>query len=136
MGTFKLRNISFVPYGRVHFRDKTIMLLIFRFADDIELMTGTRPGIYWLICWKYLSPLAMLLILISSFFELATEGSGYDAWIRSEGDTVRKTWPIWAVVLVLVLVLASVLWIPGLAICRLVTISYTFIMIFICLIAL
>lgn len=102
------------------------MLLIFRFADDIELMTGTRPGIYWLICWKYLSPLAMLLILISSFFELATEGSGYDAWIRSEGDTVRKTWPIWAVLLVLVLVLASVLWIPGLAICRLVLITYKF----------
>lgn len=83
-------------------------------------MTGTRPGIYWLICWKYLSPLAMLSILISSFVELATEGSGYDAWIRSAGDTERKTWPVWAVLLVLVLVLASVLWIPVVAIARLV----------------
>ncbi|XP_038223563.1 sodium-dependent neutral amino acid transporter B(0)AT3 [Zerene cesonia] len=89
-----------------------------RFADDIESMTGQRPGIYWLICWKYLSPLAMISILISSFAELAVEGSGYDAWISSEGDTIRKPWPIWAILLVLVLVLASVLWIPGLAICR------------------
>ncbi|KAF9408960.1 hypothetical protein HW555_011536 [Spodoptera exigua] len=89
-----------------------------RFADDIQLMTGTRPGIYWLICWKYLSPLAMLSILISSFVELATEGSGYDAWIKSIGDTERKTWPVWAVLLVLVLILASVLWIPVVAIAR------------------
>ncbi|KAJ2943555.1 hypothetical protein O0L34_g16663 [Tuta absoluta] len=81
-------------------------------------MTGQRPGIYWMICWKYLSPLAMLMILISSFVELATDGSGYDAWIRSEGDTVKKQWPLWAVFLVLVLVLASVLWIPAVAIAR------------------
>ena len=83
-------------------------------------MTGQRPGIYWLICWKYLSPLAMLSILVSSFWELATEGSAYDAWIKSIGDTERKPWPVWAVLLVLVLILASVLWIPVLAICRLV----------------
>ncbi|XP_034831380.1 sodium-dependent neutral amino acid transporter B(0)AT3 [Maniola hyperantus] len=89
-----------------------------RFADDIELMTGQRPGIYWMICWKYLSPLAMLSILVSSFVELAMEGSSYEAWIGSEGDTVKKPWPIWAVLLVLVLILASVLWIPGLAIFR------------------
>ncbi|KAL0822223.1 hypothetical protein ABMA28_004353 [Loxostege sticticalis] len=89
-----------------------------RFADDIELMTGQRPGIYWLICWKYLSPLAMLSILVSSFVDLAMEGSGYEAWMKNEGVTEKKPWPIWAVMLVLVLVLSSVLWIPGLAICR------------------
>ncbi|GBP08718.1 Sodium-dependent neutral amino acid transporter B(0)AT3 [Eumeta japonica] len=89
-----------------------------RFADDIELMTGQRPGIYWLICWKYLSPLAMISILVSSFIELAVDGSHYDAWISSEGDTQPKPWPLWAVLLVLVLVLSSVLWIPGVAICR------------------
>lgn len=81
-------------------------------------MTGTRPGIYWLICWKYLSPLAMLLILISSFVDLAMEGSGYEAWIKSIGDTEKKPWPVWAVVLVVALILASVLWIPALAIFR------------------
>lgn len=81
-------------------------------------MTGQRPGIYWLICWKYLSPLAMISILISSFIELAVGGSGYQAWIASAGDTETKAWPVWAVMLVLVLILSSVLWIPGVAILR------------------
>ncbi|XP_037973309.2 sodium-dependent neutral amino acid transporter B(0)AT3 [Plutella xylostella] len=89
-----------------------------RFADDIELMTGQRPGIYWLICWKYLSPLAMISILVASFIEIAVDGSGYDAWIPSEGDTEKKSWPAWSVILMLVLILASVLWIPGVAIAR------------------
>ncbi|XP_067004246.1 sodium-dependent neutral amino acid transporter B(0)AT3 isoform X1 [Anabrus simplex] len=89
-----------------------------RFADDIELMTGKRPGLYWLICWKYLSPLAMLSILVASFVEIALEGSGYPAWVSSKGVTERHEWPVWALVLIAVLILVSVLWIPVVAICR------------------
>ncbi|XP_017779770.1 PREDICTED: sodium-dependent neutral amino acid transporter B(0)AT3 isoform X2 [Nicrophorus vespilloides] len=90
-----------------------------RFADDIEMMTGSRPGLYWLICWKYLSPLAMISILIASFVEIAVDGSGYDAWVASLGITERHGWPTWAIVLIIFLVCASILWIPGIAICRL-----------------
>ncbi|KAI4501707.1 hypothetical protein M0802_003042 [Mischocyttarus mexicanus] len=89
-----------------------------RFADDIELMTGNRPGLYWLICWKYLSPLAMLSILIASFIEIIVEGSGYPAWVSSLGTTERREWPVWALILIGILILASVLWIPVVAICR------------------
>lgn len=35
-----------------------------RFADDIEFMTGQRPWKFWMFCWKYLSPFAVLVILI------------------------------------------------------------------------
>lgn len=94
-----------------------------RFADDIELMTGNRPGLYWLICWKYLSPLAMLSILVASFVEIFFEGSGYPAWVASKGVTERHEWPIWALVLIAILILTSVLWIPAVAICRLALIS-------------
>uniref|UniRef100_A0A6P7FYL8 Transporter n=1 Tax=Diabrotica virgifera virgifera TaxID=50390 RepID=A0A6P7FYL8_DIAVI len=90
-----------------------------RFADDIEMMTGTRPGLYWLICWKYLSPLAMLSILVASFIEIAVDGTGYAAWVAARGETERHPWPLWAILLITVLVLASVLWIPGVAIARL-----------------
>ncbi|CAH1367199.1 unnamed protein product [Tenebrio molitor] len=90
-----------------------------RFADDIEMMTGQRPGLYWLICWKYLSPLAMLSILVASFVEIAVDGSGYAAWVPSKGDTVKHEWPTWSVVLILVLVFSSIAWIPGAAIARL-----------------
>ncbi|XP_059468506.1 sodium-dependent neutral amino acid transporter B(0)AT3 [Neocloeon triangulifer] len=89
-----------------------------RFADDIEKMTGHRPGMYWLICWKYLSPLAMISILVASFLQIALDGSGYDAWVFSEGTTERHNWPTWSIVLILTLILASVLWIPVVAICR------------------
>nr|CAD7392186.1 unnamed protein product [Timema cristinae] len=66
-----------------------------KFADDIELMTGKRPGLYWLICWKYLSPLAMLSILVASIVEIAMDGSGYPAWVASKGTSERHEWPVW-----------------------------------------
>ncbi|KAJ8877946.1 hypothetical protein PR048_022409 [Dryococelus australis] len=96
-----------------------------RFADDIELMTGKRPGLYWLICWKYLSPLAMISILVASFVEIAMEGSGYPAWVASKGETERHEWPVWALVLIAFLVLISVLWIPAVAICSITDIITT-----------
>lgn len=90
-----------------------------RFADDIELMTGNRPGLYWLICWKYLSPLAMLSILFASFIEIVYKGSGYQAWVATKGVTERLDWPTWGLVLSAILILASVLWIPAIALFRL-----------------
>lgn len=90
----------------------------FRFADDIEMMTGQRPGLYWLLCWKYLSPLAMMSILVASFIEIAVDGSKYDAWVASKGETEKHDWPIWSVILILVLVFSSIAWIPGTAIAR------------------
>jgi solute carrier family 6 amino acid/orphan transporter-like 15/16/17/18/20 len=92
--------------------------LYFRFADDIEQIVGRRPGLYWLIYWKYLSPLAMLMILFASVWELVVDGSGYPAWVASTGETRRLEWPPWALVLISFLVLISVIWIPLVAICR------------------
>lgn len=82
------------------------------------MMTGQRPGLYWLVCWKYLSPLAMISILVASFVQIFIEGSGYQAWVPSKGKTVLHEWPLWAVFLIVALILASVLWIPGIAIAR------------------
>ncbi|XP_066908674.1 sodium-dependent neutral amino acid transporter B(0)AT3 [Halyomorpha halys] len=90
-----------------------------RFADDIELMTGSRPGLYWLICWKYLSPLAMSLILAASIADLFMYGSTYPAWAADLGETVPHEWPLWAILLACLLVTVAVIWIPLVAICRL-----------------
>ncbi|KAJ9595050.1 hypothetical protein L9F63_013647, partial [Diploptera punctata] len=125
---YGLKRITMVEYNII-FNLKLNLIVIFsykssmydeyfRFADDIELMTGRRPGLYWLICWKYLSPLAMLSILVASFVEIAVEGSGYPAWVASKGITERHEWPLWALILIAVLILISVLWIPVVAICR------------------
>ncbi len=39
-------------------------------------MTGRKPSIYWLICWKYISPIAMVVILVASFVQMAVSGAG------------------------------------------------------------
>ncbi|XP_055585595.1 sodium-dependent neutral amino acid transporter B(0)AT3 isoform X2 [Uranotaenia lowii] len=90
-----------------------------RFADDIELMTGSRPGLYWMLCWKYISPIAMITILTASFVELASKGSSYPGWNMLTGTTDSLEWPHWCIVVAILLVMVSILWIPGIAICRL-----------------
>ena len=32
-----------------------------RFCDDVELMIGSRPSLFWRVCWKFISP-AFLLV--------------------------------------------------------------------------
>lgn len=31
------------------------------FARDIEKMIGQKPGLFWRICWKYISPVFILV---------------------------------------------------------------------------
>lgn len=81
-------------------------------------MVGSRPSLYWQICWKYLSPLAMILILVASFVDIIVKGSGYPAWVPEKGETERHEWPGWAIFLILFLISVSILWIPGIAILR------------------
>lgn len=82
------------------------------------MMTGSRPALYWMICWKYISPAAMVTILIASFVELSSSGSNYPAWIAEKGLTVPKEWPHWCIVAAIFLILVSVIWIPVVAIAR------------------
>lgn len=89
-----------------------------RFADDIEMMTGSRPALYWMICWKYLSPIAMITILVASFVELLSSGSSYPAWVAEKGLTELREWPHWCSVTAVLLILVSVIWIPVVAITR------------------
>ncbi|XP_031432787.2 sodium-dependent dopamine transporter [Clupea harengus] len=38
-----------------------------RFSDDIQEMIGQRPGLYWRMCWKYVSPCFLLFMVVVSF---------------------------------------------------------------------
>lgn len=82
------------------------------------MMTGSRPALYWMICWKYISPAAMVTILLASFMELASSGSNYPAWVASKGITESREWPHWCIVLAIFLIVVSVIWIPVIAIAR------------------
>ena len=81
-------------------------------------MTGSKPSLYWMICWKYISPFAMLLILTASFIQLIVNGAGYDAWISELGGTISKPWPWWAVIMIVFLIGISVFWIPIVALLK------------------
>ena len=54
-----------------------------RFADDIEDITGKRPLIGWMICWKYISSLVLFVLLIATFVDLS-KGAGYSMFVGCE----------------------------------------------------
>lgn len=90
-----------------------------RFADDIEFMTGKRPWIGWMICWKYISPLALLIVLIALIVQQSQSPPTYSQFVGciqdpfadkgSETWTQATEYPGWAVFIIVVIVLASTL---------------------------
>lgn len=82
------------------------------------MMTGSKPGLYWMICWKYISPMAMMAILVASIVQMAVAGAGYPAWDSSIGESVKKDWPLWSKLLAGLLIGLSVLWIPVVALLK------------------
>lgn len=78
---------------------------------------------YWMLCWKFISPLAMLSILFASFMNLIVNGTNYPAWVADQGRTKDLEWPTWCIFAAVALIGVSVLWIPGVAICRLLGIT-------------
>lgn len=50
------------------------------FCDDVEFMLNRRPGIYWRVCWGFVTPVFMLVIFIYSavtYQKLLYGGSQY-----------------------------------------------------------
>lgn len=89
-----------------------------RFSDDIEFMTGSRPNIFWKICWMAVTPVAMLAILIASIVLMSQGKASYYAWNQDKATYEKVPYPNWAVFIVVLLVLMSVVFIPGVAIAR------------------
>eukprot|EP00794_Sanderia_malayensis_P007056 gene7056-7848_t len=91
------------------------------FANDIEYMTGSRPNIFWLICWKYISPLALIIVFIASVVKNASNEPTYSAYVGCKQAPFSplhpgsKTWtasfqyPGWGKFLIALVILASIL---------------------------
>ncbi|XP_074621803.1 sodium- and chloride-dependent GABA transporter 1-like [Acropora palmata] len=90
-----------------------------RFADDIEFMTGKRPWIGWMICWKYISPLALFIVLIALIAQQSQSPPTYSQFVgclqKPFAGKGSKTWtqkalyPGWAVFIAVMMVLVSTL---------------------------
>lgn len=61
-----------------------ISFSIFRFTNDIYEMTGYRPGIYWQVTWRYVGPLIVSVILLSSLVFMVINPPTYSAWNAEE----------------------------------------------------
>ncbi|XP_028399406.1 sodium- and chloride-dependent transporter XTRP3-like [Dendronephthya gigantea] len=89
-----------------------------RFMGDIEFMTGTRPGLYWLITWRYLGPVLGALLFFAGLYDMGKDGIGYSVWLKDKGKTERIDFPAWGEAMVIIFVCFALIWIPLLAILR------------------
>ncbi|XP_026280992.1 sodium- and chloride-dependent transporter XTRP3 isoform X2 [Frankliniella occidentalis] len=83
-----------------------------RFTQDIEDMTGYRPGWYWQITWRFLSPLIMTGILVSSIGYMVINTPKYKAWDADTGKVVAREYPPWVLVIAITMILVGILPIP------------------------
>lgn len=57
------------------------------FTEDIYQMTGYRPGLYWQLTWRYIGPVIMVCILVSSVVFMVIRNPTYGAW---NAELVRR----------------------------------------------
>jgi len=53
----------------------------YSFANDVEFMTGSRPNIFWMVCWKYISPLSIFVIFVANVAKQASGTYTYNAYV-------------------------------------------------------
>lgn len=58
--------------------------IVSRFTEDIFQMTGYRPGRYWQYTWRYIGPVIMVCILVSSVVCMVIQNPTYSAWNAAE----------------------------------------------------
>nr|XP_033326953.1 sodium- and chloride-dependent transporter XTRP3 isoform X3 [Megalopta genalis] len=83
-----------------------------KFTKDIEEMTGYRPGPYWQVTWRFLAPIIMVCILVSSIASMFINKPQYSAWDATKGIAVLTNYPSWVLAIAAVIILVSVAPIP------------------------
>ncbi|XP_063439423.1 sodium-dependent neutral amino acid transporter B(0)AT1-like isoform X2 [Mytilus trossulus] len=89
-----------------------------RLSLDVEMMVGTRPSYFFMFCWRFVGPVAMVVIFTASIVEKISNGTWYEVWDSSKGFAVTSPWPGWCQVVAALMILSSILWIPGVAIAK------------------
>lgn len=83
-----------------------------KFTKDIEEMTGYRPGVYWQFTWRFLAPIIMVCILLSSIASMFIKKPHYSAWDASQGIAVPTAYPSWVLAIAVVIIFAGIAPIP------------------------
>ncbi|XP_023666958.1 sodium-dependent dopamine transporter [Paramormyrops kingsleyae] len=85
-----------------------------RFSDDIREMIGHRPGLYWRMCWKFVSPCFLLFMVVVSFATFNPPNYG------------SYVFPMWANMLGWCIALSSMAMVPLYAIYKFCTLPGRF----------
>lgn len=83
-----------------------------KFTQDIEDMTGYRPGWYWQITWRFIGPCIMGCILVSSIVYRIVNNPTFSAWDAETGKTIPTEYPGWVMVIAVMMILAGILPMP------------------------
>ncbi|KAK0396663.1 hypothetical protein QR680_001804 [Steinernema hermaphroditum] len=67
-----------------------------RFCRDIEFMTGSKPGQFWLITWRFISPVIMLVLFFASVIKSFRNPPQYVAYNSKTALNVKSDYPEWA----------------------------------------
>uniref|UniRef100_F7FW75 Transporter n=1 Tax=Monodelphis domestica TaxID=13616 RepID=F7FW75_MONDO len=72
-----------------------------RFSNDIQQMMGFKPGLYWRLCWKFVSPAFLLFVVVVSIINF--KPLTYDDYV----------FPLWANCVGWGIALSSMLLVPA-----------------------
>ncbi|CAK9296657.1 unnamed protein product [Gordionus sp. m RMFG-2023] len=89
-----------------------------KFSRDLEFMTGTYPGWYWQITWRYVSPILMAGILLASTIKWILERPQYNSYDSAKALLVKTPYPTWVLGVVALLILIGTFPIPFVAFLR------------------
>ncbi|XP_060047093.1 inactive sodium-dependent neutral amino acid transporter B(0)AT3 isoform X2 [Erinaceus europaeus] len=79
-----------------------------RFCEDVAWMTGRRPGLYWRLSWRLVSPLLLLLVLGASVLLL-----------ERFPERRERLYPGWVQAVCVLLSFLPALWVPAVALAQL-----------------
>ncbi|XP_032223340.1 sodium-dependent neutral amino acid transporter B(0)AT2 isoform X2 [Nematostella vectensis] len=105
IGLFELVGVAWI-YG------------IKRFEDDLEYMLKMRPSKYFTICWKYVSPILVILLLGASLINMGLQPIKYSTWNFAKAVEEKLDYPPWGYAMIALLICSSFLFIPGIFLLR------------------
>ena len=59
-------------------------LFCFRISNDIEYMTGKRPHMFWMLCWKYISPGILIIVFTGYIVTMISSVPTYRGYVGCE----------------------------------------------------
>nr|XP_057903665.1 sodium-dependent neutral amino acid transporter B(0)AT1-like [Doryrhamphus excisus] len=98
-----------------------------RFNEDVEFMTGHKPGIFWQVTWRVISPLIILVILVFYLVTQAQEELTYLIWDPDSEEfpsLSTEAYPSWINVVIFMLAGVPSLVVPVYALCRFIFVCY------------